>query len=78
MEPVQNWFMIEISNIGENQHGYGRWSGTGAVCLTFLTPSVVDAMLDGRLRATIDGTMLLATGTIDPEWHRQEARSLPG
>ena len=48
---------------------------TRVVRLAFLGPNIVAAILEGQLRAPIDGTTLLATGAIDPDW-REQARSL--
>jgi len=40
--------------------------------LAFLSPAVVEAVLDGRLRAGIDANALFDARAIRPEWDRQE------
>jgi len=40
--------------------------------LAFLSPAVVEAVLDGRLRAGIDSSALLNIRAIDPSWEVQE------
>lgn len=40
--------------------------------LAFLSPAVVDAVLDGSLRAGIDSSALLNIRAIEPSWERQE------
>lgn len=40
--------------------------------LAFLSPVVVEAVLDGRLRAGIDASAMFEPRTIRPEWTRQE------
>lgn len=40
--------------------------------LAFLSPAIVDAVLDGRLRAGIDSSALLNIRAIDPAWEKQE------
>jgi site-specific DNA recombinase len=40
--------------------------------LAFLSPRVVEAILEGRLRADIDASALTRTHAIDPDWHKQE------
>jgi DNA invertase Pin-like site-specific DNA recombinase len=44
--------------------------------LAFLSPAVVDAVLDGRLRAGIDSSALLNIRAIDPSWESQERRCM--
>lgn len=44
--------------------------------LAFLSPTVTDAVLDGRLRAGIDSTALLNIRSIDPSWEDQERRCM--
>lgn len=44
--------------------------------LAFLSPAVIDAILDGRLRAGIDSTALLNIRSIDPSWEEQERRCM--
>ena len=44
--------------------------------LAFLSPSVVEAVLDGRLRAGIDSSALLDIRAIDPSWESQERRCM--
>ena len=46
------------------------------VRLAFLSPKVLDALLEGTLRAGIDAAALTAPGAIDPVWAKQEARLL--
>ena len=45
---------------------------TRVVRLAFLAPAVLEAILEGRLRAGIDSAALLRAGTIDPDWNRQQ------
>lgn len=40
--------------------------------IAFLAPAVVDAVLDGRLRAGVDSTALLDIRAIVPDWQKQE------
>lgn len=40
--------------------------------IAFLAPAVVDAVLDGRLRAGVDSTALLDIRAIQPDWQKQE------
>lgn len=40
--------------------------------LAFLSPVVIEAVLDGRLRAGIDASAMFEPRTIRPEWTRQE------
>lgn len=44
--------------------------------LAFLSPAVVEAVLDGRLRAGIDSSALLNIRAIDPSWESQERRCM--
>lgn len=44
--------------------------------LAFLSPAVVEAVLDGRLRAGIDSSALLNIRAIDPSWENQERRCM--
>ncbi|SMQ69813.1 Site-specific DNA recombinase [Altererythrobacter xiamenensis] len=44
--------------------------------LAFLSPAVVEAVLDGRLRAGIDSSALLNIRAIDPSWETQERRCM--
>ncbi len=44
--------------------------------LAFLSPVVVEAVLDGRLRAGIDSSALLNIRAIDPSWENQERRCM--
>lgn len=44
--------------------------------LAFLSPAVVEAVLDGRLRAGIDSSALLNIRAIDPSWEDQERRCM--
>lgn len=40
--------------------------------IAFLAPAVVDAVLDGRLRAGVDSTALLDIRAVAPDWVKQE------
>ena len=44
----------------------GLMSVTHVLCLAFLAPNVVDAILVARARSHVDGRRLLATGSISP------------
>lgn len=44
--------------------------------LAFLSPTVVEAVLDGKLRAGIDSNALLNIRAIDPDWEVQERRCM--
>jgi len=44
--------------------------------LTFLSPAVIEAVLDGRLRAGVDSTALLDIRAIHPSWEEQERRCM--
>lgn len=44
--------------------------------LAFLSPTVIEAVLDGRLRAGIDSTALLNIRAIDPSWEEQERKCM--
>ncbi|HKX80144.1 MAG TPA: recombinase family protein [Novosphingobium sp.] len=50
---------------------------TRVVRLAFLSPEVISAALDGKLRAGIDGAALLATGAIPECWKEQARGFLP-
>lgn len=41
--------------------------------LVFLSPPVTEAILTGRQKADVDGTMLLAQGVIKCSWDAQDA-----
>ena len=40
--------------------------------LAFLSPKIIEAMLEGQLRAEIDASALTRPQAIDPLWHKQE------
>ena len=42
----------------------------------FLSPAVIEAVLDGRLRAGVDSTALLDIRAIHPSWEEQERRCM--
>ena len=44
--------------------------------LAFLSPAVIEAVLDGRLRAGVDSTALLDIRAIHPSWEEQERRCM--
>ena len=44
--------------------------------LAFLSPAVIEAVLDGRLRAGVDSTALLDIRAIVPSWEEQERRCM--
>jgi DNA invertase Pin-like site-specific DNA recombinase len=44
--------------------------------LAFLSPAVIEAVLDGRLRAGVDSTALLDIRAIAPSWEEQERRCM--
>ena len=46
--------------------------------LAFLSPSIIEAMLEGRLRAGIDAKALLLDATLPACWKHQEQLLLPG
>jgi hypothetical protein len=48
------------------------------VRLAFLAPAVVEAILDGRVRADVTGAALLQTDAVRACWQEQEARWLVG
>jgi site-specific DNA recombinase len=59
------------------QEGVSRSYLTRVVRLAFLAPAVIDAILEGRQRATIDGEVLTATDAIPASWTAQTVRFLP-
>jgi hypothetical protein len=48
------------------------------VRLTFLSPRVIEGILAGRLRASVDASELLKAGTISLDWEQQEKQLLAG
>jgi len=49
---------------------------TRVLRLAFLSPAVIEAALGGRLRAGVDGAMLLTAGVLDAGWEAQERKLL--
>ncbi len=50
---------------------------TRVLRLAFLSPAVTEAILAGTQRGGLDGTLLLATGAVDPGWDVQARGLLP-
>jgi hypothetical protein len=48
------------------------------VRLTFLSPRVIEGILAGRLRASVDASELLKAGTVSLDWEQQEKQLLAG
>lgn len=59
------------------REGVTRSYMTRLVRLAFLAPAVVDAALDGTLRAGIDSEGLTTPGVIDADWSVQQMKLLP-
>lgn len=64
---------IDVSRLGKREGVSASWI-TRVVRLAFLAPAVVDAILEGRTPADLDGRALLATGAVAPDWNDQAAR----
>jgi site-specific DNA recombinase len=50
---------------------------TRVMRLAFLSPAVVDAILNGSVRPSVDIALLTAPGAISPDWDEQERAFLP-
>jgi hypothetical protein len=48
------------------------------VRLTFLSPRVIEGILAGRLRASVEASELLKAGTVSLDWEQQEKQLLAG
>ncbi len=67
---------IDITTLSRRE-GIAASYMTRIVRLTFLAPQVVEGILAGRTRATVDGMALLATGAISGGWDEQVAKFMP-
>jgi hypothetical protein len=75
------WAMIREQDIGPaelaRREGVTVSYVSRVLRLAFLSPPVIDAILDGKQRASVDGTMMLRHDAIAREWDLQEKRFLP-
>lgn len=67
---------LDVQNLAERE-GVTPSYMTRVVRLAFLSPKVVDALLAGHFRHTIDGTKLTAPGAIHSVWADQQLSLLP-
>ena len=67
---------IDVTRLAERE-GVTSSYLTRVVRLAFLSPVVVEAILAGATKASVDGEMLTATGAISPDWAQQAQKLLP-
>lgn len=66
---------LDIATLSKNEGVTASWM-TRVVRLAFLSPAVVEAALDGKLRAGISSKDFVATGAVPACWQAQAARYL--
>jgi len=66
----------DIAGLARQEGVTPSWM-TRVVRLAFLAPKVVDAMLAGQLRSSVDAKSILSSDAIAASWQEQETRLLP-
>ena len=67
---------MTVTQFAEVEGVSPTWAGR-ILRVAFLSPAVVEAILDGRTRAGVDAKTLLQTGAIPMDWRDQQRLYLP-
>jgi site-specific DNA recombinase len=68
---------ITVTQLAKAEGISPTWAGR-ILRVAFLSPAVVEAILDGRIRTGVDAKTLLQTRAIPMDWNEQERLYLPG
>jgi DNA invertase Pin-like site-specific DNA recombinase/predicted nuclease with RNAse H fold len=68
---------ITVTQLAKAEGISPTWAGR-ILRVAFLSPAVVEAILDGRVRTGVDAKKLLQTRAIPMDWNEQERLYLPG